>query len=863
MNAVKPPHPACGHLLPRARGRRDGSVNDTKAVVARQMLLQGRVQGVGVRPAIAKLAIRLNLNGTVTNTSEGVLIHLEGLDSEIARFQALLVNELPPLADFHVGQIGGVHVVGCQDFRIVAGSNCARVTAADVPKDLAMCPECARELADQSNRRFGYAFSSCTQCGPRYSIIRLMPYERRDTSMAPYCLCSCCDAEFRHSEDRRFHAQTVACSACGPQLWFEAENSPNHVTGMDAISAAAEILRAGGILAMKGLGGYQLICDATNETAVQRLRQRKRRYSKPLAVMIQRFTSPFSPASGEKVADRPDEGGGTGRNLLKKPPHPSPLPQFVCDDTAQHSDANGANKLGERGLWDAVQLVIRALGMAEFAALTSPANPIVIVENVSLPALASSVSPGMNSLGVLLPTTPLHVLLLNEVKLPIVVTSGNQDCDPLAFEEATATLSLCGVADGWLHHDRPIERPIDDSVVRVIAGKAVTIRAARGIAPLRLPLQTRHLILAVGGEQKVACALSNGWQVVLGPHLGDMSSLEVRRKFAEHTKSLQQLYGAEPLAIAHDLHPDYFTTRWAAGQGVRTIGVQHHHAHIVSGMLQHGLLDQEVLGVACDGTGYGTDGTIWGGEFLLTTKTKFRRVAALTPFVLPGGEAAIREPWRVAVSLLTAAIPDITAEQMAALLTINGKPTLIQIRQVQHLVYSEIGPLTSSMGRLFDGVASMVLGIGHAGFEGEPAMRLEAACDEINPDPSRPRACCTLTSTQAGLRVDWQPIMRQVFADLQTGQSASLIAMRFHRDMAIAVGMVAEKFPNFPVVLSGGCFQNRILTELVVAELRTQSRTVVSPGTIPPNDGGLAAGQIAIAAAQLEAEEQLENSACA
>ncbi|MBC7966675.1 MAG: carbamoyltransferase HypF [Fuerstia sp.] len=468
----------------------------------------------------------------------------------------------------------------------------------------------------------------------------------------------------------------------------------------------------------------------------------------------------------------------------------------------------------------------------------------------------------MNSLGVLLPTTPLHALLLNELKTPLVVTSGNQDSEPLAFDEREARRSLREVADGWLHHDRPIERPIDDSVVRLIAGQAVTMRAARGMAPMRLPLKTHHSILAVGGEQKVACALSNGRQAVLGPHIGDMSSLAVRRRFVEHTTSLEQLYGAEPTVIAHDLHPDYFTTRWAADQGLRTVGVQHHHAHVVSGMLQHGLLDQQVLGVAFDGTGYGPDGTIWGGEFLLTTKTEFRRVASLMPFVLPGGEASIREPWRAAVSLLSAAIPEITAEQMAELLTRNGLPTLFQIRQVQQLVRSRLSPLTSSMGRLFDGVASMVLGVGTAGFEGEPAMRLEAACDETDADRSWPLADRTFEPTEAEQRVDWRPIVRQVVRELQSGQSASVIAMRFHRAIANAVGMVAERFPGYPVVLSGGCFQNRILTELVVDELRQQSRTVASPGTIPPNDGGLAAGQIAIAAAILEAEEQQEKSRC-
>ena len=842
------------------------SVNVTEAVIARQILLQGRVQGLGVRPAIAKLALRLKLNGTVTNTSEGVVIHLEGQESEIARFQILLADEMPPLADYRVGRIVDVHVAGCQGFAIVAGSDSAVATAADVPTDLAMCSECARELTDRTDRRFGYAFSSCTQCGPRYSIVRAMPYERRDTSMASYCLCSYCEAEFRHSEDRRFHAQTVACPDCGPQIWFEAESSSDRVTGIQAITAAGGILRAGGILALKGLGGYQLLCDATNETAVQRLRERKRRYSKPLAVMISacEFSHPG------KSGGSPNDVGWDQRLVSRAGPPDSgslggPALALLAGPTLRANDISP----------DESSFAPGSISDAEFAALTSPANPIVILDNAQLPSLAPNVRSGMNSLGVLLPTTPLHALLLNDVRTPLVVTSGNENSEPLAFEATAAKLSLCGVADGWLHHDRPIERPVDDSVVRVMGGQVVTIRAARGIAPLRLPVHTRHMILAVGGEQKVACALSNGRQVVLGPHLGDMSSLEVRHRFVEHTKSLQQLYGAEPTVIAHDLHPDYFTTRWAADQGLRTIGVQHHHAHVVSGMLQHGLLDQEVLGFAFDGTGFGTDGTIWGGEFLLTTKTEFRRVASLTPFVLPGGEAAIREPWRIAVSLLSAAIPEITAEQTAQLLSRraaaipnahndhrNALPTVAQICQVQRLVNSGIGPWTSSMGRLFDGVASVVLGICTAGFEGEPAMRLEDECDATDPDQWSPPSCCTLESTAAGIRVDWRPIMRHVVTDLQLGKSVSVIAMRFHRAMAGAVDMVAERFPCYPVVLSGGCFQNRILTELVVDTLRQKSRTVASPGKIPPNDGGLAAGQIAVAAARLEAEENQENSSC-
>ncbi len=819
MNAVKPPHSAVGRLLPRSRGRMDETDGAHGATNARQILLQGRVQGLGVRPAIARLALRLRLNGSVTNTSEGVLIYLEGLDSAIDGFQSLLADEMPSLASFQISRIIDVPVAGHQDFRILAQSK-ACVTAVDVPVDLAMCSECARELIDQTNRRYAYAFSSCTVCGPRYSIIRAMPYERSDTAMVAFALCPYCDTEYHNREDRRFHAQTVACPDCGPRLWFESMTTSHDCTGQDAIAAATEILRTGGILALKGLGGYQLLCDATNAAAVQRLREKKQRPSKPLAVMIRYTTSPFSSAPGEKMADRPDEG-----------------------------------------------------------AFVSPSNPIVIVQkaNLNLDSVASNVSPGMNSLGVMLPTTPLHALLVNELKTPLVVTSGNRDSEPLAYEDTSARKNLEGIADGWLNHNRVIERPIDDSVVRIIAGRTVTIRAGRGIAPLRLPFQTHHTILAVGGEQKVACAVSNGLQVVLGPHLGDMSTLAGRQRFVEQASALQDLYGAKPAVVAHDLHPDYFTSRWAADRGLRTIAIQHHHAHIVSGMLQHGLLDQQVLGVAFDGTGYGSDGTIWGGEFLLTTKTCFQRVGSLRPFVLPGGDAAIREPWRVAVSLLNAAIPEITAEQIDKLLRHQAAtskdfycmdrdtlPTLVQIRHVQRLVSSEVSPVTSSMGRLFDGVASMLLGIGNSGFEGEPAMRLEADCDETSDYSANPLTCCLSESMEtAVLHVDWRPVVRQVFRAIQTGVPASVTSMRFHRAIARAVGMVAERFPDYSVVLSGGCFQNRILTELTIRELDQKSRMVASPGTIPPNDGGLAAGQIAIAAAQLDSEELRETLSCA
>lgn len=779
------------------------------------MLIQGRVQGLGVRPAVAKLALRLGLNGSVRNTLEGVAIHLEGSASEIDRFQAMLPEELPPLAQFQFRSIDDTQLSGCQDFRVDTDRDLLGAPAVDVPADCAMCQECLHELTDRADRRFGYAFSSCTNCGPRYSILRSMPYERTDTSMAAFHLCSLCDAEYRNSADRRFHAQTVVCRDCGPQLWFESAASSSPCTDGEAIAAAADVVRSGGILALKGLGGYQLICDATHEDAVRRLRERKRRRSKPLAVMIR-----------------------------------------SCD------------------------CVSRPLSSLELSALLSPANPIVILNDATLNSPALNVNSGMNSLGVMLPTTPLHVLLLDELKTPLVVTSGNQDAEPLSYDETTAGTQLDRIADGWLHHDRKIERPIDDSVVRIIAGEVATIRSARGIAPLRLGIQTQHSIVAVGGDQKVALAVSNGRQAILGPHIGEMSGLAARQRFVEQVIALQKLYHVKPTVIAHDLHPDYFTTRWAGEQGLRTIGIQHHHAHVVSGMLQPGLMNQQVLGIAFDGTGYGTDGTIWGGEFLLASRSEFQRIGSLLKFVLPGGEAAIREPWRIAVSLLASAYPEMTAEQIAEMWNfdhrtglhftpesstakLSQQPATARIRLVQQLVQSGVGPLTSSMGRLFDGVAALVLGIAESGHEGEPAMRLEAISEENSDEHPERYLPDPLIFDDALIRIDWRPIVRDVVVQIHAGRSRAGIAMQFHAWIAKTAGMVVQQFPKYPVVLSGGCFQNRILTELVVKEMQQQSRTVATPGTIPCNDGGLAAGQLVIAAAMLDAESDSENLSCA
>ena len=744
------------------------------SLVAAEFLLRGRVQGLGVRPAIARLAAELTLAGVVANRGDGVAVHVEGGEDQVAAFTRRLRESLPDGAVVEQVVIHAATPTGAAGFRIDAGHAEGPVGTA-VPVDLAACDACLREVEDARDRRAGYLFSSCTDCGPRYTIIEEMPYERAQTAMREFALCRACREEYEQPEDRRFHAQTNACAQCGPRLRADAGDSHGVHESADVMEQAAVVIRRAGLVAVKGIGGYQLLCDATSAAAVQRLRDRKGRRAKPLAVML----------SAEMV---------TG------------------------------------------------LSEAEAMAFQCPANPIVLVPRECMPDLAAGVAPGLNTRGVMRPTTPLHARLLRMVQRPLVITSGNLDGRPLAYEDDAAELELGPVADLVLRHDRRIVRPIDDSVVRCIAGRAVTIRAARGIAPQPLSLRCERAILAVGGHQKAAIALSNGRQCVLGPHIGDLDSTASRERYLEQTEQLLQLYGVRPEFIAHDLHPDYFTTRWALQQGVPTVPVQHHHAHIAAGMLQHGWLDREVLGVAFDGTGYGAEGGIWGGEFLRATAADFTHIGTLRSFPLPGGEQAIREPWRIALALVAEA-----CGSEAAVSALAGIVDEARASSLLRLVQRNLGSTATSLGRLFDGVAAIVLGLADSSFEGEPAMMLEAVCDPA----SGGRYDFSLCEEGGLLRLDWRPLIVELLHDRQRGAVAGEMAMRFHRAVARAVAVVAARVPGLPIVLAGGCFQNRVLTELVSEELVTGGREVGLPGVIPPNDGGLAAGQLVVAAARL------------
>ncbi|QDT97175.1 carbamoyltransferase HypF [Gimesia aquarii] len=750
---------------------RQAIANQEKSTVAVQFTLSGRVQGVGLRPSIARWAQELNLAGQISNTTQGVKLIVEGPADVVQRFENELDTHLPNGACLKKSERTHLKTSALTRFEIIE-SETEGPLSTQVPPDIAVCEECLSEIAIPEDRRFHYPITSCTNCGPRYSIIKSMPYERSQTSMSDFALCHCCETEYQSPYDRRFHAQTNACPECGPHIWCTDAKGRVIACQNQAIKAAATALEQGQIIAMRGLGGYQFLVDATSEDAVRKLRQRKQRYGKPLAVMVS---------------------------------------SLVEAETLVYLDG------------------------AERSELTSPAAPIVLLQSRCDSNLANSINPGLDTLGLMLPTTPLHWLLLQQCSFPLVVTSANREGEPLAYQRENISTELKSIADLWMEHDRPITRPIDDSVVRCIAGRSVTIRLARGLAPLPLELESSVSQIALGGHQKTALALCNSRQTILGPHIGDLDSLASCERYQEQLQSLKQLYGVSQSSFICDAHPNYFTSQWAARESVSLETVRHHHAHIVAGMLEQGWLDRQVLGVAFDGTGWGDDSTIWGGEFLLSTATNYTRVAHLRPFHLPGGERAIREPWRIAVSLVTQA----AGMDVASRLKLNRE----QIKPLLKIIKSKrLSPLTTSAGRLFDGVAALVLGIEHSDFEGQAAMSLEAVCDqsetgcyEIPLQGSKP------------IQLDWRPLISQILRDRDKGIPPAVMAMRFHRGLARAVALLCRQFVPLPVVLGGGVFQNRCLVELLLEEFARNRQPLGLPGTIPPNDGGLAAGQLTVA----------------
>ena len=753
--------------------------NPEATQIAVQITCNGRVQGIGLRPAVARWAHELGLAGSICNTSSGVKLHIEGHAPLVQRFEEGLESRLPVEAVLETQERQSVEYEGLSSFQIQESDEVGLLRTA-VPTDQAVCQSCLKEVFDPADRRFHYPFNSCTDCGPRYSLIHAMPYERRQTGMAEFEMCDACAAEYETATDKRFHAQTIACPDCGPRVWGTDSHGNTIATGQNAIERAAQALARGQIAGLRGLGGYQLLVDARSDSAVHAIRRLKHRPSKPLAVMV-------------------------------------------------------------RSLEEARQLAI--VDNVEAGELSSAVAPIVLLRARQESGLSGELNSGLQTIGVMLPTTPLHALLLDQCRFPLVVTSANREGTPIPCQSKAIDAKIREGAEVWLEHDRPIQRPIDDSVVRVIAGRSVTIRLARGLAPLSLPVGRGELLIATGGQQKSAFALSNGKQAVLGPHIGELDNVAACEQYLGQLQALKQLYDVSPASLVCDQHPDYFTTQWAERENIPLEQVQHHYAHIGAGMLEQGWLERCVLGVAFDGTGWGEDQTIWGGEFLLATAREYERVGRLSPFALPGGEQAIREPWRIALTLLAGALGDQAAYELE---TEHGQvAALLKIAQSQRL-----SPLTSSAGRLFDGVASLILGCRQSGFEGQTAMLLEAVCDAAEP------GAYDFAVQEGDLReLDWRPAVRQIWEDRLQGVEPGRMAMRFHRGLACGIAQLCASYAEFPVVLGGGVFQNRCLVELVAAEIRKNGQELGLPGRIPPNDGGLAAGQLAIVLARRERKD--------
>ena len=753
--------------------------------VAARITVRGAVQGTGFRPFVFRLAESLGLAGSVRNTPYGVLIVVEGREEAVAEFGRRVASEPPPAAVLRGVEISAAEPEGATRFEIEASDAAGELVVAMLP-DLATCPDCLRELKDPDDRRYRYAFLNCTACGPRLSIIEGLPYDRPLTTMRGFALCADCAAEYDEPRDRRFHAQPVACPRCGPRLVFEGKEKEAPPGATYPLEAAAAVVQSGRILALKGLGGYQLIVDARDGAAVARLRARKGRESKPFAVM------------------------------------------FPSLETVRRA---------------------ARVGDVEASLLTSASAPILLLPLVDRSAVSPEVAPGLRSVGAMLPYSPLHHLLLERLGFPVVCTSGNFSEEPMAIEADDARARLGTIADAFLHHDRPIARHVDDSVARVVDGRLLVMRRARGFAPLPLavssPLPT---VRALGGHLKNAVAWSHGSQIVASQHIGDLDHPASLAALNRTVADYERLYRMRPAAVACDLHPDYATTRLAEASGLPVVRVQHHHAHVASAMAEHDLTG-EVLGVAWDGTGFGPDGTVWGGEFLRATAEGFRRVARLRPFLLPGGEAAARQPWRSALGVLH----EVAGERLWDL----DVPPVAHARPRRDVLDallrgSSRSVRTSSAGRLFDAVAALLGLRQESSYEAQAAMLLE----QIAPPVAGPPYPFSLVEGRGGdgatlLELDWRPSLEGVLDDLARGASASAVAGRFHATMARMIGATAEWIALGPVVLTGGCFQNAVLLSLASRELAGRGLEVVTHGRIPPNDGGLAVGQAFVAAHQL------------
>jgi hydrogenase maturation protein HypF len=786
--------------------------------------ITGIVQGVGFRPFIYNLATRLKLTGWVRNTAAGVDIEVDG-DAEILRaFVQAIRAEAPPLARMDTLEVTECPAQGFTTFEIVH-SESQPGDFIPISPDVSICPDCLRELFDPTDRRYHYPFINCTNCGPRFTIIESIPYDRPNTTMKGFPLCPACAVEYHDPANRRFHAQPVACAECGPRVWIEISDKGSGIRGcvnalisdpQSPIAQAQTLLASGHILAIKGLGGFHLACDATNVEAVNELRRRKLRVDKAFAVM---------------------------------------MPDIATVEQHCH------------------------ISQAERELLESRQRPIVILRRRPESTIAAEIAPGQDSIGVMLPYTPLHYLLLDNRNVQtfkrsnvLVMTSGNLSEEPIATDNEEARQRLAGLCDAFLMHDRPIRVRCDDSVVRIVEGRkskvegatfdfrplTLILRRSRGYAPdpIRLPFEVAP-ILATGPELKNTFCLGRGRYAFLSHHIGDLENYETLQSFEDGIQHFESVFRVKPEAIAYDLHPNYLATRYAQEraerEGIPAIGVQHHHAHITACMAENGLDGSfPVIGVAFDGTGYGTDGNIWGSEFLIADYAGFERAAHLAYFPLPGGDAATREPWRVALALLWQYGLDwqnVTRENVK-------RETLIR-QLAQHINT----PLTSSMGRLFDGVAALA-GVRQAvNYEAQAAIEFEAMMDDDETGAyvfDMERVAYSVPTTQHAihntLQISPKPLLNAILTDLHSHTPAPIISARFHNGVAEmvhqVVTMIHQETGITHVALSGGVWQNTTLLTKTVAILQATNFTILTHRQVPPNDGGVALGQMIVASVQ-------------
>ncbi|MBR3391872.1 MAG: carbamoyltransferase HypF [Firmicutes bacterium] len=746
----------------------------------------GIVQGVGFRPFVYRLAREHDLTGWVFNHAAGVTVEAEGEREEVDAFIAALKEEPPYLAAIDRLDVAFIPPQDEYDFRILDSAGGSRETL--ISPDMATCPDCLADMRDPVNRRYRYAFTNCTNCGPRFTIIKSLPYDRPRTTMAGFPMCGDCAKEYRDPTDRRFHAQPVACPACGPRLIFT-DAAGNELSG-DPLELAHAKLREGRILAVKGLGGFHLCCDAHNAAAVEVLRRRKLRWDRPFALMM------------------PD----------------ADMVREYCSLTSEEEES-----------------------------LTGPRRPILLLKRRSDGReLPRAIAPGNGRLGVMLPYTPLHHLLLEQWPA-LVMTSGNISDEPIVYEDGEAVRKLSGLADFFLTHDRPIFRRCDDSVAVFAAGSPRLIRRSRGYAPEPRPiLDCGRPILACGGQQKNTFCLTRGDKAFLSQHIGDLDNLPTLDSFRRETGYFTEMFNSRPQVLAADKHPDYLATRFAREypEADKLVYVQHHHAHLASVLAEHSRWFQPAIGLVFDGTGLGDDGTIWGGEALIGDCVSFTRAAHLLPLPLLGGEQAVREPWRQALAAAALAF-DREGKELPSELTLDWPadwPLLLRAGRA-----GINAPLSSGMGRLFDAAAALSGVCPVATYEGQAAVEFEQKLNELTPDETAPVYGFELTDSDQGLVLDWRPLLRSLIEDRLRGKSQAALSCGFHRAVAEACLKLCLRLRQDSglndAVLSGGCWQNVWLLEEVCRLLEGAGFNVMTNHAVPCNDGGLSYGQAAVAAA--------------